>query len=275
MLRRPAGSRPACADQPAAPLGQPDAARARLHSCHLRCHLRQVPVAARRRRVRQRAWAARSCGVRLNRLCVTRLPAAQVRDVAARRRPALLQSVCALHAAAHHDWDSGALDTGRGGGAICVLKQLFPFFRLAAQHRIRVAHGTEQPGRPEHHHGAWRAAGHHPSAVHERLHRRLQPAVRRGYRQGACVCLCWTAVSAPTLLRELTQPAPRQVNKPYLPLASGDFSFALGQTLVVLCGAIALALGACASHAGSCALPALKRPPLLNAPQDTSPTRRR
>ena len=69
-------------------------------------------------------------------------------------------------------------------------------------------------------------------------------------------CLCWTAVSAPVLLRELTQPAPRQVNKPYLPLASGDFSFALGKTLVVLCGAIALALGACASLASSSALPA-------------------
>ena len=39
------------------------------------------------------------------------------------------------------------------------------------------------------------------------------------------------------------------MNKPYLPLASGDFSFALGQTLVVLCGATALALGARESHA--------------------------
>ena len=41
----------------------------------------------------------------------------------------------------------------------------------------------------------------------------------------------------------------RQMNKPYLPLASGDFSFALGQTLVVICGALALVLGAFASHA--------------------------
>jgi hypothetical protein len=35
-----------------------------------------------------------------------------------------------------------------------------------------------------------------------------------------------------------------QVNKPYLPLASGDFSPAVGQGLVVLSGALALALGA-------------------------------
>ena len=68
----------------------------------------------------------------------------------------------------------------------------------------------------------------------------------------------------------------RQVTKPYLPLASGDFSLALGQTLVVLCGAIALALGACASQASS----AVRRPAAVvsdayRALQATSPTRRR
>ena len=51
-----------------------------------------------------------------------------------------------------------------------------------------------------------------------------------------------------------------QVNKPYLPLASGDFSFALGQTLVVLCGAIALALGA---HVTRLSVFALPEPELL------------
>jgi hypothetical protein len=34
------------------------------------------------------------------------------------------------------------------------------------------------------------------------------------------------------------------VNKPYLPLANGDFTPAVGQALVVLTGAAALALGA-------------------------------
>jgi hypothetical protein len=41
------------------------------------------------------------------------------------------------------------------------------------------------------------------------------------------------------------------VNKPYLPLASGEFSPALGQGLVLLSGALALAIGACCRLPGA------------------------